>query len=359
MNSFRRVGVLVCVLLSASPAWAARGGKQPGITISAPASASVGQEILVTVSTVNGAQISFVSVSTDRGDGVGMSSTPPFSFHYTIPSSVVGTLTINATAMDVPSDVAYQTQTIVQVGTPATLTTLTLVPENTSPIADIPVPPYFPLTYYGELMHPRIRGTFSDGVVRDLSNPATGTTYQPKNTNIVTITAEGAFQAVGEGSTTVTATNSGQSVSIPVSVDFVDPKLGSLTGGTGTNPDVALTYSGPISAGAQSIPLTSTTIKLPAHVPQVSWAFHNNSGLPQLKTTPGLATWKLANGSNPNCSVSFANNVMPTDQPPYAVTSGTVTVTLPPGGGRCVLLLSITGQSDQEADKFTIINPAP
>ncbi len=358
MNKCRWISVLACILLSAPLAWAARGGKPPGIMISAPVNASVGQEILISVSAVNGAQISFVDVATDRGDDVGMSSSPPFSFHYTIPSSTVGILTISATAMDVPGNVSYQAQTIVQIGTPATLVTLTLVPLNTG-VGDLQVTPYPPLIYYGDIMHPYLKGTFSDGVERDLSDPVSGTTYQPQNTGIVTITEDGGIQAVGEGSTTVIATNSGQSVTIPVSADFVDPNLGSLTGGTGTNPDIALTYSGPITAGAQTLALTSTTIKLPANVPQVSWAFNNNSGLPQLKVTPGLVTWKLAKASDVNCSVSFTNNVMPTDLSPYAVTSGTVTFGLPVGGGKCIVLLGIAGQSDSEEDKFTITNPAP
>jgi len=282
----------------------------------------------------------------------------PWSFTYTIPADIVGALTFGAVAYDAVAEAAYTAEAIVQIGTPATLTSLTLVPQNTG-VGDISVPPYFPLTYYGEVMYYRIKGTFSDGTERDLSDPASGTTYQSQNTDIVTITEDGGVQAIGEGSTTVIATNSGQSLTIPVAVDFVDPKRGDLTGGMGTAPDLALTYSGSVIADTQPIPLTSTTIKLPANVPQASWAFHNNSGLPQLKTTPGLVTWKLAKASDSNCSVSFDNNVLPTDLAPYAVTSGTVTFGLPPGGGKCVILLSIDGQSDREADKFTITNPAP
>ena len=354
----RWISAAVCLLLVASPVWAARGGKPPGIAISAPASTAAGQTIGITVSPVNGASLASVLLLTDRDHTSQTKETAPWSFSYTVPASITGALTVSAMASDTSTDAVYNASTVVQVGTPAALTALTLVPLDTA-VGELTLPPYPPFTYYGEIMHFFLNGTFSDGVTRDLSYPASGTTYQSQNANIVTVVEDGGIQAVGEGLTNVIATNSGQSLTIPVSTDFVNPNWGELTGGITNNPDLALTHSGPVVAGAQSIPLTSTTIKPATNVPRVSWTFNNNSGLPQLKVAPGLVTWKLAKGSDPNCSVSFVNNVMPTDQPPYAVVSGTVIVELPPGGGKCVILLNIAGQSDSTADKFTITNPAP
>ncbi|MEK7415505.1 MAG: hypothetical protein AAB263_19545, partial [Planctomycetota bacterium] len=136
---------------------------------------------------------------------------------------------------------------------------------------------------------------------------------------------------------------------------------GSRCGGNCNGYDLAITYSNPVTL----TPAPSTTFylpysgafTLPANATQMTFGFNNNSGLPQLGVARGIATWKLAGGSNPNCSVSFANNMLPTDLPPYAVSRGTMTITLPPGGGKCVILTNIAGMPDSQADKWTITNP--
>ena len=103
----------------------------------------------------------------------------------------------------------------------------------------------------------------------------------------------------------------------------------------------------------------SGAFTLPANATSMTFGFNNNSGLPQLGVVRGLATWKAAGGNNSACTVSFTNNVLPTDLPPYTVSHGTMTITLPPRGGKCVLLTNIAGLPDSQADKWTITNPAP
>lgn len=347
---------LVPAMLWAPGAFAAPRGKTPGISITAPATATVGQQISITVSPVNGASLASVMLLTDRDHTSQVKDAPPWSFTYTVEASVVGTLTISAMASDTASDAIYTASTVVQIGTSATLTSLVLrlgtdVKGN--------LMKGLSMNYYGEVEYLPIQGTFSDGVVRDLSSLASGTTYQSQNTAIVAVTADGGLQAVANGTTDVIVSNSGRSLTVPVTVQFVNPTRGDLMGGTGTNADLALTYSGPVLAGTASLPLTSGTFSLPSNVPQISFIFHNNAGLPQLGVASGVVTAKLAKASNSNCSVSFTNNILPPDVPPFGVIDGTVTIALPTGGGKCVVSLNIVGASDNIADKFTITNPAP
>jgi hypothetical protein len=357
------VGIMFLSLLAAQCAFAARKGGAPGITVSAPATASAGEVISITVTPVSEATLTDVIVGTDRGGAVGFSSTAPYSFSYVVPLDIVGALTINAVATDVNANAVYDAKTVVQVGTTsATLTSLALHINTT--LQGTWSKNMF-LDYYMETQRINIEGTYSDGITRDLSSPASGTTYASQDTNIAKILPDGSLQAMGQGGTTVTAANSGISLVIGVQVDFVDPNRGSRTGGSGTNMDVALTYSNPVTLVTPAGTTTSNIlpysgpITLPSNASSISFPFHNNSGLPQLGVARGLVTWKLAGGSNANCSVSFVNNALPTDLTPYAVTDGTITFALPIGGGKCVVNVNIAGLPDSQADKFTITNPAP
>jgi len=356
--------VSLCVLLSqplegAKPV--GRGGKPtptPGITLTVPASAQAGEAVVITVRPVNGAEVTWVAVNTNHpgeGGDVGISHTPPFDFPYTIPVDAIGTLRVVAVGEDSPKDLGYVTEAFIEVVTPATIQAISV-----PPLANLlgPVPRFF--NYYKESETVFVEGTYSDGIVRDISSPSAGTTYTAQNPAIVQVLADGSLQAIGQGSTTVLIANGGLSASIDVRVDFVDPNRGNRTGGNGDSVDLALTYSGPIILTSQQFPLSSSgTIALPVNSSQMGLIFHNNSGLLQLGVTPGIVVGSVGGSSARECAVSFTENVMPTDIPPYAVQDGTVVFTLPAGGGKCVFNLKIAEMSSSAADKFTITNPAP
>ena len=352
------VGVVLGLLLAPSVAWAAGGGKTPGITVSVPASASAGQVISITVTPVNGAAPTWVAVGSDRGGPIGFNTSVPATFSYVVPLELIGTITIRAMGMDTVANAEYEANAVVQIWTTATLTSMTLHINTT--LQGTWSKNMF-LDYYMETQYINIEGAYSDGVTRDLSSPASGTSYTSQDTSIVKILPDGNLQAMGQGATTVTATNSGQSLTIPITVDFVDPDSGSRCGGNCTGYDLALTYSNPViltPATTFYLPY-SGAFTLPANATQMAFGFNNNSGFPQLGVARGIATWKLGGGSDSSCSVSFDNNMLPTDLPPYAVSRGTMTITLPPAGGKCVILTNIAGMPDSQADKFTITNPAP
>lgn len=339
------------------------GGKAPGIALSAPTTAVAGQVVTLTVTPVNGAVATFVMIGANRGSSSSecFSTSLPFTCTYVIPIDVVGAVTVGATALDGTSNSVYEANVTTTIGTSATLTSMELR-INTTLQGTWSQKMFF--DYYMQPQGVSIVGTYSDGVTRDLSSPASGTVYTSQNTGVVEILPDGTFQAVGQGATTVTATNSGVSLTITATVDFVDPDAGSRCGGNCTGYDLAITYSDPVTltpAAATPFSLSSsgTAFTLPTNATQMTFGFNNNSGLPQIGVLRGLATWKLAGGSDPNCSVSFANNVLPTDLPPYAVSRGKMTITLPPGGGKCVIQTNIEGLPDSRADKWTITNPVP
>ncbi|MEK7415506.1 MAG: hypothetical protein AAB263_19550, partial [Planctomycetota bacterium] len=206
--------ILLLVLLKATGAHAASPKQAPGITISAPASASVGQTISVTVMPVNGASLAWVFVTTDRGGTVGTKDTTPWSFTYVVPMDVTGSVTLGAVSSDTVTGDPYTASTVVQVGTgSATLTSMALH-INTTLQGTWSKNMFF--DYYMETQYVNVEGTYSDGVTRDLSSPASGTVYTPQDTSIVKVLPDGNLQAVGQGATTVTATNSGQSLTINV-----------------------------------------------------------------------------------------------------------------------------------------------
>lgn len=342
-----------------------KGGGQKdalGMKISAPANASAGDVITINVEPVGDVALTGVVVGADPGGPVGFGETAPYTVNYVIPLDVTGLLTIGAAAGNDAAEEVYQASTVVQVDTgTAVLQSMELRLETV--LLQNAFSQKMSSDYYMESQRPYIVGTYSDGVDRNLTSPATGTVYTSQNTNVVRILPDGTFQAVGEGATTVTVTNSGVSHTLQVTVDFVDPDRGTLCGSRCTGYDLVLTYSAPVTLVPEmEVPpnlFYSTTITLPANASEMTFRFNNNSGLPQLGVPRSLVTWELDRRSDSNCSVSFTDNVMPPDRPPYAVQRGKMTVRLPAGGGTCIFTTNIEGLAGKDADKWTITNPAP
>jgi hypothetical protein len=74
----------------------------------------------------------------------------------------------------------------------------------------------------GKIFELPVIGRFSDGVTRPISSPDTGTSYTSSNPKVLKVLAGGLLQVVGNGRTTVTATNRGKQGLLDVVVEVND-----------------------------------------------------------------------------------------------------------------------------------------
>lgn len=72
----------------------------------------------------------------------------------------------------------------------------------------------------GKIFEPPVVGLFSDGVARSIRSPSTGTSYRSSNDKVIKVhQREGLLQVVGNGRTTLTATNRGKHAALEVEVE--------------------------------------------------------------------------------------------------------------------------------------------
>ncbi len=71
----------------------------------------------------------------------------------------------------------------------------------------------------GKIFELPVVADFSDGVTRKISSPATGTTYETTNPNVIKILAGGMLQITGNGKAVVTVMNRGQKAQLDVEVN--------------------------------------------------------------------------------------------------------------------------------------------
>jgi hypothetical protein len=79
------------------------------------------------------------------------------------------------------------------------------------------------LSRIGELQAVEVTGRFRDGVVRDLSHPDRGTTFQTSNAAVLGVHATGIIQARTRGTAQVIVTSHGLSRVVTVNVDVPNP----------------------------------------------------------------------------------------------------------------------------------------
>ena len=82
----------------------------------------------------------------------------------------------------------------------------------------------------GKVFELPVVGVFADGVTRPLTDPSAGTTYTSSNEKVITVHQQyGLLQIVGNGQTTLTATNRGKSAELDVRVEVgEEPNLGPI-----------------------------------------------------------------------------------------------------------------------------------
>lgn len=78
------------------------------------------------------------------------------------------------------------------------------------------------LTRVGETFPLEVVGVLSNGATKTISNANDGTSYENSNAAAVSVSPDGLLTAIGNGAATITATNGGFSVGVPVLVDTPD-----------------------------------------------------------------------------------------------------------------------------------------
>lgn len=141
-------------------------------------------------------------------DGLEVDSAP-FQGSLDIPVSYLGPMQIAAMGRSTDGTITFSEEIEVQVETDLTLNALEVIQRN---------PVLFDFTDRRQL---GVLGTFSDGIVRDVSSASAGTVYTSNNENIVRITEDGVLVPVSEGQTTVLVQNGGLQDSITVRVNEI------------------------------------------------------------------------------------------------------------------------------------------
>jgi hypothetical protein len=121
-------------------------------------------------------------------------SAPPFEFTVNLPDDALGHETFVAAAKAADGTVAISAPVGIEVRRNTPIESLQLV--ATSRTLLLPG---------SEPMH--VSAVFSDGVLRDVTDPAQGTTYTSGDESIVTVSPEGVLTARGAGKTVVTVRN--------------------------------------------------------------------------------------------------------------------------------------------------------
>jgi hypothetical protein len=169
-----------------------------------------------------------VLLATSTGDSA-LLSAAPYTFEYTIPNDAVGTITIGALARDGTGFIGSD-EVVIQTQVSAELTGIQIEPHPESGAATVTAPAGLglPLT---------VTGVFGDGVTRDLTPAAAGTTYATSNPAVLEVSADGVVTGKAPGTATVTVSNRG----VPASVRFT------MENGY---PDLAIAIAhGPLAAG--------------------------------------------------------------------------------------------------------------
>ena len=131
---------------------------------------------------------------------------PPYSFAVEVPPEFLGEFGVSAFAFNADGTWTTSPTEVVEVTSSAAVTDLHV---------DLPSLFLTPVTCEQGF---RVIGGFSDGVSRDVTTGATGTTYAVTNTGVAEMVRDGRVRAVGAGETEIIVTNSGESISLPVVV---------------------------------------------------------------------------------------------------------------------------------------------
>lgn len=180
------------------------------IEITSPAPSETfgpGEPIPVSVAAIGGFELASTLVfGSDEGVLVEQA---PFEANISAPQRRIGPMTISALGKSEDGTVTFTDSVEVFIQTDASLDSIEITQRN-------PV-----LFDHSDRRQLSVLGTFSDGVVRNITHPSAGTVYTSANESIVRVTEGGRLIPVGEGETTVLAQNDGRQDSITVRVNEI------------------------------------------------------------------------------------------------------------------------------------------
>ncbi len=148
------------------------------------------------------------SVDLFLGSDYATVTSPPWRHTFTVPAESVGAIDILAIGVDAGGSPALAGPQAHGINVNATLQSVTVGPQGTALVEPL------------EETRLQVLGQYSDGVTRDLTRAATGTTYSAAPAGIVRVSADGHVTVSGQGTATITASNAGLSGNTDVDVAF-------------------------------------------------------------------------------------------------------------------------------------------
>jgi pimeloyl-ACP methyl ester carboxylesterase len=206
----------------------------------------------------------------------------PFSNTITLPTNLLGPLTITAAGQDAQGDYDIEQATIeILPGPGLTLQSISVYPTNLS---------------FSQLMTPQaldLTGTYSDGVQRDITVGGAGTGYSTSAPLVANVDQNGNVSASGNGTAQITVTNGGLTMQVPVQVSLQPPQVLSIQPNS-------------LEPGMSNVSLIITGLNLGG---TTNLLFLRN-GQPDANLTVGGLVFG-ANAANIQIEVSIASNTAP------------------------------------------------
>lgn len=281
-----------------------------------------GNTVRVTVSPRSGIAVDRVLVV---GPGVAEVDTKtPFQFDIRVPVEALGTFALTAIGHGPKGDIYTSSPLSFRVAGSPAVESLAISPGELT------------LPTLGATQRLIVHGTFTDGVDRDVTRSADGTSYSSSDSGVATVSADGLVTAVGPGSATITAANGSAqgSSTVQVTGGCVPSSLELCL--TGKRFKVSVVWADPFNGGGgvgTAVPLTSDT--------GYFWFFGANNAELVVKVLDGRALnhafWVFYGAlSNVEYWITVTDTATGAIQryhnPPFQLASQADTVAFPVGG---------------------------
>lgn len=164
---------------------------------------------------------------------------PAFGGPLKVPQDIIGPIRLLAVAEISRGRLGTRSvfdEVIVNVEPPATLTTIDFETDKPLQLGRAGQSSAFGhVDSLGKIFELPVVGDFADGVTRRISTPASGTSYESSNQNVIKVLPGGLLQIVGNGKATITVTNRSKQASLDVDVNVNDEPNEPPIADAGTN----------------------------------------------------------------------------------------------------------------------------
>ncbi|MCW3062802.1 MAG: hypothetical protein JWQ02_4623 [Capsulimonas sp.] len=222
---------------------------------------SPGDTVSVRLAPKDGATIQSAIFGANGIDGCLLMSaieTPPYTVDFVIPETTVGNIIVTVMAFDTEHNISSAFFNITA-NTNAVVRTVVLAPTA----GDGQV---VTLAGIGETQEFLVRGLYSDGVTRDVTQYQTE--YSTSDPSVATVSDAGLVTAVGNGYTYITAANGGEIDRLPVVVEIEAPRYVRISPVVGARPGetISLQIYGQNFGGLTKVELLSRSGQLDPNV---------------------------------------------------------------------------------------------